>query len=414
MTNLFVVSRFASTANRRINHLLDLADADIRTIVVRQIHGKAERQIQHGASVDVDLRGRGIYPANVALALVASLELGLLSSFPLSVSLYLGALKRGLFSALRQAAKRGEAATVLIVVPPPELVVLASAIRRHFPDVVLAIDWQDLWSPDDYYVRPGDSRHGRIVALERAAMDAADLNITSNPKARTAQLLLAGQAAEGPGSERFLAIGHAYEGERAPMRPPPRGEVGRPRRLVFMGNLFKPPKVPGDMLIAELGKARAAGVDLEMVVIGDHELSANPAAVAALPPFVKAIERTSHEEAVSYLKDADWVVLLLGDLPNTRVIMHAKLGPYLASGTPILAVVPEDSYVAEVITACRVGVVVPPGEGAGAAIAKLLFDPPAERLAVDDAKVRAFDLEAFQRRWRTILNDTGARAGRRA
>ncbi len=414
MINLFVVSRFASTTNRRINHLLDLTGEGARTHVVRQRHGKAERQIQHSDTVDVDLRARGFYPLNVAMALIASLELGMLGSFPLSISVYLGALKRGLFAALRQADRRGESSTVVIVVPPPELVVLAPAIRRRFPKVTICIDWQDLWSPDDYYVRPGDARHGRIVGLERAAMDAADLNITSNPKALAAQLRLADQAADGPGSERFLAIGHAYEGERAPMRTPPRGAISRPRRLVFMGNLFKPPKVPGDMLVAELGKAIAAGADLELVVIGDHELSANPAAVAALPPFVKAIERTSHEEAVSYLQDADWLVLLLGDLPNTRVIMHAKLGPYLASGTPILAVVPEDSYVAEVITACRVGVVVPPGEGAGKAIARLLLDPPADRLAVDDAQVRAFSLEAFHTRWRTILNVAGPKAGARA
>ena len=105
MINLFVVSRFASTTNRRINHLLDLTGEGARTHVVRQRHGKAERQIQHSDTVDVDLRARGFYPLNVAMALIASLELGMLGSFPLSISVYLGALKRGLFAALRQAAR---------------------------------------------------------------------------------------------------------------------------------------------------------------------------------------------------------------------------------------------------------------------------------------------------------------------
>src|SRR4051794_13164314 len=112
---MFVVSRFASTANRRIHHILGSAGADTRTVLVRQAGGRPERQIQHIDVLDVSLRTGGPYLLNVAMAVISSIGLGTLFRLPLSVSVYMGAFRRVLFKALRAAVLRGEACSVVIV-----------------------------------------------------------------------------------------------------------------------------------------------------------------------------------------------------------------------------------------------------------------------------------------------------------
>ena len=398
MLNLFVVSRFGSNANQRIQHLVNLQDDVVRTFIVRESHDKPERQIQHPHLVETSLGKGGGRLLNTVLAFFAALELEAFGALPFAVVLHLGATKRALFRALAQARARGDTSAVILTAPPHGEVVLGPAIKRRFPETSVIIDWQDLWSNDDYYANPAHADFRHIQVAEQRALAAADLNITTNGNAQASLLKLATGA---PG--QFRVIGHPFDGQAKPLRAPPKGALSRPRKILFLGNLFKPPKVPGQLVIDELTRVANAGVALEFILIGDRYLADHPDFARALPSFVRVFERVTHEEAVARLADADWLMLLLGDLPNTRDIMPSKLPFYLASGVPILAMVPDDSYVAETVRACRAGVVVPPAEGAGELIRQLLLDPPAADLQQDAAQIAEFEIGAVQTRWREAI-----------
>jgi len=52
-------------------------------------------------------------------------------------------------------------------------------------------------------------------------------------------------------------------------------------------------------------------------------------------------------------------MLALSDSPNCNVILHSKLPHYLSLERPILALVPENSAVAEIVTETGTGYVIP-------------------------------------------------------
>ena len=68
--------------------------------------------------------------------------------------------------------------------------------------------------------------------------------------------------------------------------------------------------------------------------------------------------RTSHSEGIALLSQYDFLLLLLADLPNSRAVMSIKLPHYLLVGRPIIAVVPEQSAVADVVRETGTGVVI--------------------------------------------------------
>jgi len=79
----------------------------------------------------------------------------------------------------------------------------------------------------------------------------------------------------------------------------------------------------------------------------------------------------SHEEAISYMRSSDILLLVLGPEPESRSILTTKLPEYLASGRPVLALVPPDGVAAETVRRCSAGEVVRPGDVEGAAQALL-------------------------------------------
>jgi hypothetical protein len=353
---LYVVSQFASAANRRILHFLELDRYGVETILVRQDYDDLGRAQEH-------LRTIRVRKWKNPLAVLDTIGLRTLRAridarvyFPTPAILFARAAFSELSRALLEDRRAARRSAVVIVTPPHDLAMLAPDLRRRFPEVRILIDWQDLWSDDVTYAGRTASRHlERLRQGERDAAAAADVNIVTNPNAleRLSMLL----ATDGAPLPRVIAIGHAFDPEEvAAARAARRPKIGGPRlRLGFYGNLFKPPKVPGAALLDVLGAAHRAGCRFELAVVGDRTLERQPDKLAGLPFPTEVVPRLTHLEAVADAARADWLVLLLGRTQASSAIMHAKLPMYFATGTPILAFVPKDSYAAQAVIEAGAG-----------------------------------------------------------
>jgi len=76
-----------------------------------------------------------------------------------------------------------------------------------------------------------------------------------------------------------------------------------------------------------------------------------------LKSYTRIKEYVTHEEAVSYQRKSQLLLLAEIDSPDTRGIIPGKLFEYLAAKRPILAIGPTDWEVAEIVTRTNSGVI---------------------------------------------------------
>ena len=353
-----MVTRFGSSANQRVKHLLALEQRGYETVLVRERHDRPERLLHHDNCLDVERR---TWVRRLAdhllgrLGLARARTLGLMHA---SEEHFNRAALRAISRRIR--TDRRDQDLVILVAPPHHLVLLVEHLKESVPDARIVIDWQDLWSFDEAYATRTSLPQEQLQAIEHGLMVRADLNVFTN---RAAEAVVEGQLREAGLSASTASIEHAFDGELYSEKPPrPAPSAGEPPlQLTFLGSLFKPPKVPGLELVEALRGVARLGIPFVMKVVGDRMLE-SPQFIEQLDAgFVRPRHRMDHEDAMSELVTADWLVLLLEDLPNCHVVMHAKLAPYIQSGVPILAVVPAASYAARVVGHYDAGVVVPPG-----------------------------------------------------
>jgi hypothetical protein len=101
-------------------------------------------------------------------------------------------------------------------------------------------------------------------------------------------------------------------------------------------------------------------------------LPAEAARRSARPPLstvVEVLPTQPHEAVLQAQRDADVLVLFMQDGAGSEAVIPAKTWEYLASGRPILAIVPARGAAARLLLALGVGEVVEVGDLAGARVA---------------------------------------------
>ena len=73
---------------------------------------------------------------------------------------------------------------------------------------------------------------------------------------------------------------------------------------------------------------------------------------------VRCIGMISHDQIVGYLKQASVLLLIMDQLDRATYCIQGKTFEYIASGTPILALGPQDSATSELIRRTKTGIVV--------------------------------------------------------
>ena len=397
-TVVYLVSRFASEANRRLFRVLSLASHVLAPVVVQEKHSRNFRDIPN---VTI---GRGIRPGHI-LNLMGLRRLGASIDyrlyFPSPSMQFARRAARVLAPRIRRDFSEKRSVTVVTFIPPHDVLETGRLLKQSLPGIRWVIDCQILWALDEHYqqsIRPAFTT--KMREFERSRLNAADCVIVESDGVKEEMQRLY----HVPG-DRVQTLANAYDDCDA--RPLPQRDWGgstdsnssRPFVLSFLGSCFKPPKVPGDRLLKALDFVVRCGIDLRLRVVGDKLLDRFPDRVAAFH-WVERIPRCAHEEAVRHLADSDALLLFLANTPWTRVLMHAKLPYYLASGIPIIAIVPQNSNTADIISRTGGGIVIDSCSDWGAELLKCLSDWNSRRQAIQR---RPDEIARFA--WSTIAPD---------
>jgi len=98
--------------------------------------------------------------------------------------------------------------------------------------------------------------------------------------------------------------------------------------------------------------------DIEIKLVGPVDISVKGFIEKyKLDDFVTYIEYLPHNESVILQKKAQVLLLVINNTPNANMVVTGKLFEYIASGTPILCIGPENGDAAEIIRNTETGLI---------------------------------------------------------
>lgn len=400
---VFIVTQFLSEANRRVYQLRGLGEAVGRAVFV---HQQTPTEPLHPGAISVRkwpnpgriLDHMGLQRARRSVDRVLY--------FPSPNILYVRPSLRALERAVRLEHERGHRVAVITAVPPHDLVLVGQRLKERHPDIRWIIDWADLWTYDINYRRyVAPARRSRIRELEARVMQTCDMNVVTNPWA--GRVMKERYGIEG---RRVTDIPHAYLG--ASSQTPEWGRVhggegpGRdgPIRLGYLGNLLKPPRVPGERLLDALALVRRSGLDVRLKVIGDRTLQRRAGEFRQHADWLEIIPRMPHPKALAELHGCDFALVLLSDAEENRAVAPMKIPFYLAMRLPTVAIVPSPSAAADLIQRSGGGYVLPSGGDWVAGFQDLLTDATRPAATFDEAEIEHYAWSKVAPRWLDVLD----------
>ncbi len=325
--------------------------------------------------------------------------------FPSTRVLYVKPLLRILKGRIARDIEQGSNVALLICVPPHDMCLVGLTLKRDFPRLFWMIDWQDLWSYDEnYYERTPRLYRPRLLRLEKQILAECDLNITTNSYAKAVL-----EENFDVASDKVVAIPHHFSSDDLDQRAvaskarTPSAESSA-IRVGFLGTLFKPPRVPGDLMHDAIREFNASGLRAELHVHGNYPKHATDDALARMRDDGLFFHGpSSHEESLQKLLPYDYLLLLLADLPNSRAVMSIKLPHYMLIGIPIIAVVPDRSAVADALRQTGTGYVVPIN-GDWRRHLRRIFDGKDEHQPRRNAQaIEAYSWDNLSSDWKTLF-----------
>jgi glycosyltransferase involved in cell wall biosynthesis len=340
-----------------------------------------------------------------------------LSSFFLVPDAYVGWFPFAL-AAARARLNQGQI-DVLLTTSSPDTAHLVGLVLRERLPVPWVADFRDPWVRRLTFEAPTGLHHRLHLWLERRVLERADLVLVTNEATRDDFL----ERHPGIPEERFAVIPNGYDPEDlAAMREisltpgqARRESAKGDRRFVLAhtgllsGKRTLAPLIDGiERLLAEHPELRRRFL---LRQVGPRE-SVNDQLVSAagLEDCVAFLPPTGHRQILAEMAAADALLLIESAEPAGRLITPGKIFEYLASGRPILALVPEGPA-ADLVRAAAAGEVVAPGDAAGiaAVLARWLGEePPAP--PVRDEVLAPYARPALAARLASLLDEL-ARAG---
>lgn len=397
---VYVVVGRRGRLNDRIEKLVELRDDFERLVVVTMGNGGDDRN---------RLTIRPIpNPATLLVRFgLTKLKNGMdrLLYFPSPIILFVARCVPRLRKQISTDLAQGKDVCLITCVPPHDAVLVGIALKKRFPNLRWLIDWQDLWSYDENYFRRVTAwRRGKLLRLERAAFDGADLNIVTNVYAK--QVLIDHYKVP---QDRVIAIHHHFSRNELPeavaaasrQHLSPSGGI----TIGFLGSLFKAPRVPGNEVVDVIRRLRGSGLDVELHVYGGVPGSVQPSAAQLQAGGIHLHGSLGHEEALREVAKCDFLLLVLSDSPNSRAVMSIKLPHYLLTGRSIIAIAPEPSAIASFIHATGSGIVVPANSDWFARLRTILTDTTwSRKLVRNEACIETFSWTSVAQDWRNVIN----------
>jgi glycosyltransferase involved in cell wall biosynthesis len=306
---------------------------------------------------------------------------------------------------------------VLMTTSSPDTAHLVGLVLRERLPVPWVADFRDPWVRRLTFRAPTRLHLALHTRLERRVLERADRVVVTNEATRDDFLA----RHDGIPDDRFAVIPNGFDPEdlefmRDLLRE--KGERGRAagRFVLAHTGLLSGKRTLGPLVD---GLARLAGERPELRQrilvrqVGPRE-SVNDELVAAagLADMFQFAPPASHEEILAEMAAADALVLLESAVPEGSLITPGKIFEYLASGRPILALVPEGPA-AELVRAAAAGEVAPPADAAriAAVVARWLDEGPPVPASTEDT-LAPYARPELARRLALVLEELAAARSR--
>jgi len=325
--------------------------------------------------------------------------------FPTHKILYVWDVKRKLKKRIKNELKRGEKIAIFISVPPHDNSIIGLALKKIFPQIILVIDWRDLWSYDEFYLQKTSALYkNKLLKIEKEVLNNCDLNITTNYKAK--EVLNKNYNIS---SEKIRTINHPFYEKDILIHDEKYSAKKNNEKIKigFLGYLFKPPKVPGEKIVAAFRELRKKGLNVELNIYGDRTLAAKKSVKNENEPAVVLHKRTSHKKSLMEIAKCDFLLLALSDLPNCKIIMHSKFPHYLLLKKPIIAIVPQNSYIAELVKKTGTGYIVSIGENIVLQLLRIFqhHEKNKNRPTRNENEINKFSWDNISKQWLQIFKE---------
>ena len=250
-------------------------------------------------------------------------------------------------SAARRLVKAKGIDAVLVTVPPFSSVRLVTELRKHFPALLIVLDFRDEWLTSTLnLVSFNKNERARAVgykAESEAVRDATAVVCVTD--AAVAELRK--RYPEIP-AERFSCVPNGFDGVSAASRV--KASVDGLTVLTYIGTVYGSTD-PTVVVEAVLGLPVEVRERLRLRFVGHVEMAAYRDTLLRLGKQVELIGFLPQAEALRYVESTTYLLLVTHDPINVA----AKLYDYLGSGVPVLAAVHPAGDVRKILDATRVG-----------------------------------------------------------
>jgi len=241
--------------------------------------------------------------------------------------------------------------TVIISSPPHSSQLVGLKLKKKFPGIKWIADLRDPWT-DIYYYK--DMLHTALAAahdasLEKKVVEQADaLIVVSKPILDNYRL-----KSDRISSDKIHVIPNGYDEDDFPKFDFPANNEFTITYVGTIADIYNPAVFFESLKLARESnpdskvKLRFVGASTENIVglIKQNHLES----VTEFIPHVK------HEQAISYMRSSDALLLVIPDVPDSNGILTGKLFEYLASRKPIVCIGPRDGDAARIIGECNAG-----------------------------------------------------------
>ena len=326
--------------------------------------------------------------------------------FPSPRKRYIKAAQRKLTKIIQRDIDQGCQVCIINSLPHHDIGLVGLYLKKKFPSVKWIVDWRDLWSYDDKYFKSfAPIYRNKLTCLEREIFDICDLNVTTNDFAKEVLVTKYNVPAD-----NIVSIEHAFSREdiecQSDSTADSKYKSGDAINIGFLGVLSKPPKVSIIKVLNAIKSVKMSGIDVALNVYGDSEAETRAIINKSFSDVAVLHERRSHKESLKKVACSDFLLLALEDLPNCHIINLAKLPHYLMLGKPILAMVPEKSFVANVIRETNTGFVIPPDENGVKKLISILrkYKESGIYLKINEDVVERYSWARISQKWIDAIN----------
>ncbi|TND09375.1 MAG: group 1 glycosyl transferase [Bacteroidetes bacterium] len=241
--------------------------------------------------------------------------------------------------------------------PPHSMHLVALGLKQENPGLRWIADFRDPWTNIDFYhelklTSWADRKHHR---LERAVLDHADKIVSVGKTMSDEFRALASENKRDP--ERFIVIANGYDEDDVY-----KGALERDAKfsIAHVGTLgqARNPALLWNVLQELTGADPVFAADLEIKLVGKVDGAVlESIRGAGLEKYLNKIDYLPHREVTKFQQQCRVLLLLVNNTPNAKGILTGKVFEYMASGTPVLAIGPEDGDLAEVMQETGCGLI---------------------------------------------------------